>query len=139
MPLSTDDRLDMMELPGKYADALDLLQPERLRGVFTEDAVWEMVGRIRLDGLGEIMEFMGRSDVHPGAHIMTNIYVESVEVADDGTEVVHLASRGIYPSGPSNPRDPTTVFYGRYSDEVVRTDAGWRIRHRRYVHGVGQV
>jgi hypothetical protein len=27
------------------------------------------------------------------------------------------------------------VFYGRYDDDVVRTDAGWRIRHRRYQHG----
>jgi len=136
MALSTDDRLDIMELPGKYADALDLLQPERLRAVFTDDAVWEMVGRIRLEGIDAIMEFMGRSDVHPGAHIMTNIYVESVDVTTDGTEVVHLASRGIYPSGPSDPRDPTGVFYGRYSDEVVRTESGWRIRSRRYVHGV---
>ena len=136
MALSTDDRLDIMELPGKYADALDLLQPERLRGVFTDDAVWEMVGRLRLEGIDTIMEFMGRSDVHPGAHIMTNIYVESVDVTADCTEVVHLASRGIYPSGPSDPRDPTGVFYGRYSDEVVRTESGWRIRSRRYVHGV---
>jgi len=55
MALSTDDRLDIMELPGKYADALDLLRPERLLAVFTEDAVWELVGRIRLDGLGYIM------------------------------------------------------------------------------------
>jgi hypothetical protein len=27
------------------------------------------------------------------------------------------------------------VFDGRYDDEVVRTDGGWRIRHRRYEHG----
>jgi hypothetical protein len=134
--LTTDDRLDIVELPARYADALDRLQPARLVEVFTDDAVWEMVGRIRLDGLDEIMEFMGRPDVHPGAHLMTNIYIESVsEDQRDGGPLVHLCSRGVYPVGASDPRNPTSVFYGRYDDDVVRTAAGWRIRHRRYQHG----
>lgn len=138
MQLSTDDRLDIMELPGRYADALDQLQPERLREVFTTDAVWEMIGGrgLRLVGLEEIMEFMGRPDVHPGAHLMTNIYIDGVTEDPDGDGVVvALRSRGMYPVGPSDPRNPTTVFYGRYDDDVVRTEAGWRIRHRRYQHG----
>lgn len=136
MRLTTDDRLDITELPARYADALDQLQPERLLEVFTTDAVWEMVGRIRLEGLDAIMEFMGRPDVHPGAHLMTNIYIESVtDDPRDGGPLVRLRSRGIYPVGPSDPRNPTSVFYGRYDDEVVRTAAGWRIRHRRYQHG----
>ena len=135
MQLTTDDRLDIAELPARYADALDRLQPDRLRDVFTTDAVWEMVGGIRLDGLDAIMEFMGRPDVHPGAHLMTNIYIESVSDDPHGGALVHLCSRGIYPVGPSDPRNPTSVFYGRYDDDVVQTDAGWRIRHRRYQHG----
>jgi len=31
--------------------------------------------------------------------------------------------------GPSDRHNPSGVFYGRYDDEVVRTDDGWRIRH----------
>ena len=134
MPLTPVDRLEISELPGRYADALDLLQPEELRSVFTEDAVWEVVDGRRLVGIDEIMEFMGRPDVHPGAHLMTNIYVGSVDDAD-GYAVVHLRSRGVFPVGPSDPLNPTAVFYGRYDDEVIRTDAGWRIRHRRYRFG----
>jgi SnoaL-like domain len=134
--LTADDRLDIAELPARYADALDRLQPERLAEVFTTDAVWEMIGGIRLAGLDEIMAFMGRPDVHPGAHLMTNIYIESVsDDPRDGGALVHLCSRGIYPVGASDPRNPTSVFYGRYDDDVVQTDAGWRIRHRRYQHG----
>jgi hypothetical protein len=137
MHLSTDDRLDIIELPGRYADALDRLEPDRLRDVFTADAVWEIIeGSTRLVGLDEIMAFMGRPDVHPGAHLMTNIYIESVD--DDprgGGPLVRLRSRGLFPVGPSDPRAPTSVFYGRYDDEVVHTDIGWRIRHRRYRHG----
>ena len=43
MRLTTDDRLDITELPARYADALDRLQPQRLREVFTTDVVWEMI------------------------------------------------------------------------------------------------
>ena len=58
--LTTNDRLDIIELPGRYADALDLLQPEQLRDVFTHDAIWEIVGgSVRLVGLDAIMAFMG--------------------------------------------------------------------------------
>jgi hypothetical protein len=134
--LTADDRLDIAELPARYADALDRLEPDRLRDVFTSDAVWEMVGSLRLVGLDEIMEFMGRPDVHPGAHLMTNIYIADVADDPDGDgPLVKLRSRGIYPVDASDPRNPTSVFYGRYDDDVVRTDAGWRIRHRRYQHG----
>jgi len=136
MELTTDDRLDIIELPGRYADALDTLQPEQLRDVFTDDAVWEVVGGIRLEGLDDIMAFMGRPDVHPGAHLMTNIYIADVDSDAEGDgAVVRLRSRGIYPVGPSDRHNPTAVFYGRYDDDVVRTDSGWRIRHRRYQHG----
>ena len=137
MRLTTDDRLDIAELPARYADALDRLQPDRLREVFTTDAVWEVVGGgTRLIGLEEIMAFMGRADAHPGAHLMTNIYIEAIsDDPRDGGPLVHLCSRGVYPVGASDRSNPTGVFYGRYDDEVVRTDSGWRIRHRRYQHG----
>ena len=135
MPLTAIDRLDIAELPARYADALDHLEPADLRRVFTDDAVWEVIDGRRLAGIDEIMEFMGRPDVHPGAHLMTNIYIDSVDEGSDGSPLVHLRSRGIFPVGPSDPRNPTTVFYGRYEDEVVQTADGWRIRHRRYQFG----
>ena len=135
MRLTADDRLDIAELPARYADALDFLEPERLREVFTTDAVWE-AGSTRLVGLDEIMAFMGRDDVHPGAHLLLNLYIESVtEDPRDGGPLVRLRSRGVYPVGPSDRKNPSGVFYGRYEDDVVRTSDGWRIRHRRYQHG----
>jgi hypothetical protein len=134
--LTADDRLDIIELPARYADALDRLLPERLRTVFTPDAIWEIRDGRRLVGLDEIMEFMGRPEVHPGAHLMTNIFIESVEEDPrDGGPLVQLRSRGVFPVGPSDPRQPTGVFYGTYEDDVVRTADGWRIRHRTYRFG----
>ena len=58
--LSADDRLDITELPGRYADALDTLQPEQLRDVFTEDAIWEVVGALKLVGLLPSATILGR-------------------------------------------------------------------------------
>jgi hypothetical protein len=134
--LTTDARLDIAELPGRYADALDRREADRLSEVFTTDAVWEVIGGMRLDGLDEIMAFMSRDDVHPGAHLMTNVYIDAVsDDPRDGGLLVHLRSRGVYPVGPSDRHNPSGVFYGRYDDDVVQTDAGWRIRHRRYQHG----
>ena len=138
MKLSADDRLDIIELPSRYADALDTLQPNQLHEVFTDDAVWEVVGSLRLEGLDAIMDFMGRPDVHPGAHLMTNIYIAGVVQTDDGP-VVDLRSRGVYPVGPSDRKNPTAVFYGRYNDDVVRAENGWRIRRRRYQYGTDPI
>ncbi len=136
MKLTADDRLDIIELPGRYADALDTLQPDLLPAIFTDDAVWEVVDGLRLEGIDDIMSFMGRPDVHPGAHLMTNIYIAGTTHDEDGAVVVHLSSRGVYPVGPSDRHNPTAVFYGRYDDDIVKTDTGWKIRHRRYKHGV---
>ena len=134
--LSADDRLDILELPGRYADALDLRQPEQLVDVFTEDAVWEMAGGPHLVGLDAIKEFMAKPEVHPGAHLMVNVYIASVGIDPENHEmVVHLRSRGVFPVGPSDRKNPTPVFYGRYEDEIVRADRGWRIRRRSYRHG----
>ena len=49
---------------------------------------------------------MGRPDVHPGAHLMTNIYIGSVDEDADGGPVVHLRSRGVFPGGPVGSEDP---------------------------------
>lgn len=137
MGLTTDDRLDIMELNARYADALDFLEPELLDEVFTDDAVWEVPEReVRLVGLPAIKEFMGRPDVHPGAHLIMNIYIHGVADEPGGeSPVVTLRSRGLYPVGPSSSSDPTSVFYGRYEDEVVKAASGWRIRRRRFVFG----
>ena len=129
------DRSAIQDLIVRYSDAATRGDWDAFAAVWTDDAVWEMVDRMRLVGIDEIMEFMGRPDVHPGAHLMTNIYIGSVDEDADGGPAVHPRSRGVFPVGPSDPKHPTTVFYGRYDDEVVPTGSGWRIRHRRYQFG----
>ena len=56
--------------------------------------MWEVVDGRRLVGIDEIMEFMGRPDVHPGAHLMTNIYVGSVETMPPAIRL-SICARGV--------------------------------------------
>ena len=114
------DRLELHELPGRYGDAIDDRDWERLDRIFTDDAVFDLtdLGAPRLEGLEAIRAFMDTEARHPRSHTMTNIYV------DESVEGVRLSFRilALLPEG----RMGTASYY----DDVVKTDAGWRVKHR---------
>ena len=78
MTIDLADRLELHELPGRYGDAIDDRNWDRLRQIFTEDAVFDLtgVGSRRLEGLDDIVNFMNVDAEHPKTHMMTNIYVD---------------------------------------------------------------
>ena len=130
--LSLADKLELHELVGRYGDAIDDRAWERLDHIFTGDAVFEVRGLdIVMNGLDEIKAFMDEAgDRHPQAHLMTNIYC-----FEKGGEV-QLRCRGLFPEANTAADDKSSVVYhGSYYDTVVKTAAGWRIRHRIYVRG----
>ncbi len=114
------DRLELHELPGRYGDAIDDRDWDRLDRIFTEDAVFDLtdLGVPLLEGLPAIKTFMDRDAQHPRTHTMTNIYV------DDTPDGVKLNFRivALLPEG----RVGTASYY----DEVVKTPDGWRVKHR---------
>ncbi|MEZ5375654.1 MAG: nuclear transport factor 2 family protein [Acidimicrobiales bacterium] len=118
--LTTDDRLELHELPGRYGDAIDDRDWEALHRIFTDDAVFDLtdLGVPLLVGIEEIKRFMDEDARHPRTHMMTNIYVDET---DDG---VKLAFRivALQPKGLTG----TASYY----DDVVKTPDGWRVRHR---------
>jgi alkanesulfonate monooxygenase SsuD/methylene tetrahydromethanopterin reductase-like flavin-dependent oxidoreductase (luciferase family) len=75
MSISTDDRLELHELPGRYGDAIDDRDWPALDRIFTTDAVFDMtdLGIDPLVGLAEIKRFMDEDAQHPKTHTMTNI------------------------------------------------------------------
>ncbi|MEU7814015.1 nuclear transport factor 2 family protein [Pseudonocardia sp. NPDC049154] len=119
--LDVADRLELHEIPALYGDLIDARDWPGLAAVFTDDAVFEITvkGTLVLRGLDAIRAHMDSTDAHPLAHLMVNIRVA-------GGDPVRLHSRvlGILPG--------RLVGSGSYVDEVVRTPAGWRIRHRRF-------
>jgi ketosteroid isomerase-like protein len=122
------DRLALHELVALYGDTVDNRDWDGLSRVFTDDLVMTnpaMPGR-DLVGLALLGKFMGRAR-HPLTHLISNVRVDEEE---DGP-VVH--SRVLLLG------DDGTAQAGEYHDRVVRTDDGWRIRHRTYIARVRPV
>jgi SnoaL-like domain len=114
------DRIELHELPGRYGDAIDDRDWARLGEIFTDDAVFDLtdLGEPCLNGLAEIKRYMDEDAKHPRAHLMTNIYV------DETPDGAHLSFR-IVALLPER-----VVGTASYYDDVVKTPAGWRVRHR---------
>ena len=114
------DRLELHELPGRYGDAIDDRDWDRLDRIFTDDAVFDLtdLGVPLLEGLDRIKEFMDVEAQHPRTHTMTNVYV------DETGDGVKLNFRIIALLGQGK------VGTASYYDDVVKTDAGWRVKHR---------
>jgi hypothetical protein len=118
--LTTADRVEIHELPGRYGDAIDDRNWPALDSVFTEDAVFDLtgVGSRICNGLDDIKTFMESEAAHPRTHMMTNIYADSDE---NGVSlrfrIVALIGKG---------KTSTASYY----DRIVQTEKGWRTQHR---------
>jgi len=114
------DKLELHELPGRYGDAIDDRDWDRLDQIFTPDAVFDLtdLGAARLEGLDAIKTFMERDAKHPRTHLMTNIYV------DETPNGVKLFFR-IVALMPGR-----WVATASYYDDVVKLADGWRVHNR---------
>jgi hypothetical protein len=119
------DRLELHELPGRYGDIIDDRNWDSLANVFTEDATFEVDGKV-LSTLAQIQNFMSAGTNHPLTHLMTNIYIDETA---EGT-ILHSRIVAMQNDG--------TIFSGRYRDLVVNEGQGWRFKHRVYVTTAGR-
>lgn len=118
--ITVADRLELHELPGRYGDAIDDRHWDGLDRIFTADAVFDLtdLGVPLLEGLAAIKRFMDEDAKHPKTHTMTNIYVDECEAGVKlNFRIVALQPKGL--AGTAS-----------YYDDVVKTDAGWRVVHR---------
>lgn len=115
------DRVELHELPGRYGDAIDDRDWERLARIFTDDATFDLtdLGGPKLVGLAEIQRFMDVEAQHPQTHLMTNIYVDDTP----GGVKMHFRIVALLPT-------EKRVGTASYHDDVVKTDAGWRVKDR---------
>lgn len=121
------DRLAIRDLQVEYTRALDANEFDRLERVFTPDGRFDVEGRGVFEGVEAIEGVASRSLVPltTSQHFVGNHWAE----VDGDT-----ARAGCYfqaqhhlegADGGAN-----FIVAGTYTDELVRTDAGWRIRHR---------
>ena len=133
MPLTAEDRSEIILLAGRYSQSLDLRDSDGWRACFTDDAVMEMELQelwITGDALwGLASGVTDADDDRVSRHQPSNFVIDGD--GDDATmssycTVVSAGSR-------DNPfGEPARItFQGRYVDRLRRVDGAWRIAHRK--------
>ena len=114
------DRVELHELPGRYGDAIDDRDWDRLGRIFTDDATFDLTDLKgpKLRGLAAIQRYMDEEAQHPLTHLMTNVYVdETPDGAKMCFRIVALLKE-------------RNVGTASYYDDVVKTPDGWRVKDR---------
>jgi hypothetical protein len=126
MSLSAVDRLDILELVARYGHALDDRDWSAFASIFTRDAIVDFQTGSALapmEGLDSIVHHYRDVGVHPLQHIVVSSIIDEVS---QGHVVVR--SKALFPISGNQ------VFEGLYTDLVVNTSAGWRIKHKHVKH-----
>ncbi len=126
-PRTDADSRAVAALYATYADALDRREFERLAEVFTADVTARYGDRGPISGLPALVEYMRSSHADVAGTRHRVVDVEVTVSGDTATSTAAKRNDLELPDGPA-------VVTGRYTDELVRTPDGWRIRRRRSTH-----
>lgn len=133
MPLTADDRSEIIVLAGRYSQSLDLRDPDGWRSCFTDDAVMEMELQqlwITGDALwGLASGVTDAADDRVSRHQPSNFVIDG-----DGDEATMKSYCTVVSGGSrDNPFvEPARItFQGRYEDRLRRVDGAWKIAHRK--------
>ena len=122
------DRARIRELTARYNRCFDDGDPEGYAATFTEDGVMEVVGGPVTSGrtaLAEMVRHTPRGIVHVTVDAL--VEVDGDRAVQDVTLLVVQRP----PDGaPRAERRSRLERSGRYRDELVRTDEGWRFARR---------
>ncbi|MDE2746656.1 MAG: nuclear transport factor 2 family protein [Chloroflexota bacterium] len=133
MPLTADDRSEIIVLAGRYSQSLDLRDPDGWRSCFTDDAVMEMELQelwITGDALWSLASGVtDNGDDRVSRHQPSNFVIDG-----DGDEATMKSYCTVVSGGSrDNPFvEPARItFQGRYEDRLRRVDGAWKIAHRK--------
>jgi hypothetical protein len=119
------NRVAINDMLSRYGTVIDNRDWNGLDAIFDDGIVFDMtdISRGVITGLEPLKSYMDTDAVHPAAHIITNIYVESLTA-----DAARMSSRllAIQADG--------SVIVGEYKDSAALTDAGWRITHRVFTY-----
>jgi hypothetical protein len=121
--MSTEDIIEINHLTSRYNQSADTGNGETFAATFTEDGIIELpgsdpiVGREALVGFGNITP-----QAIEGVRHWTNNQVVEID-GDSATSRCYLLLM-------SAGSPPTVMTTGIYSDELIKTDQGWRFTKR---------
>jgi hypothetical protein len=126
---SAEDTLAILDVVGRYGFVVDDRDWDSFDQVFTDDAVFDARdhdhdpprGFAPIEGCQEIVRVFRDVYIHPTQHMIVTSVINDVS-----RDEVIVRSKGIFPI-------PEFQFFeGVYTDVVVRTERGWRIRHKTF-------
>jgi 3-phenylpropionate/cinnamic acid dioxygenase small subunit len=122
-----EDRQDITDVLLRYATGIDRRDWALFRTVFTEDCVMEYGEIGTWNGVDAVTEFMEQSHGMAGhtLHRLTNVTI--TVTGDSATSRTYVDALILAPDNTSG-----VNAVGFYDDDLVRTGAGWRVRHRRF-------
>ena len=123
------DRLEIQDLLASYCEAIDARDWNVLDNIFTEDAIIDYTAAGGAKGnLSETKAYLDRAlKQFSGMQHMLGLPV--IKITGDKATSRTIAFN---PMVVERDGQPHTFFGGIwYCDELTRTEAGWRIRHRR--------
>ena len=127
MKLSTEDRLEILDLYARYSWAFDERQAAEWASLFVEDGSFVIVGGPRVDGRAGLEAFADKmANRYPGIrHLVTAITVDADGDGARGRAYVVA----VVPDGTGGFRN---LEQGSYEDRFVSRPEGWRFRNRTF-------
>lgn len=128
--LTVEDRLEIAELPARYCHYSDYGDYEALAALFTADVVTILVGVGEYIGVeAQVRHARDTATWTSGHawHVVTNLWIEPTL---DGA-VARYYMLGMLNTGADDRAGGVTTS-GRFTDHVVRTADGWRIKRREF-------
>jgi len=117
--LSEHDRTEIVDVINAVAFIMDSRGYDRLGEVFAPDMHFENPGRLKADGLADVIAAFKGFASPAISHFITNT-VLSV----DGTGTVRAISKAL------SIRQDKSLMAAEYSDVMTKTGQGWRIASR---------
>jgi ketosteroid isomerase-like protein len=117
-----DDIEAIKQLSARYNLGFDYVDVDRYLSTWTEDGFFERSNAGRsYQGHEELRELLTGFDVD-GRHITTNFIIDvDGDTATQSAYLVYVDAKDAF----------KVVMFGVYSDELVRTDDGWKYKSRR--------
>lgn len=127
MTLTIADRVEIQELIARFSLAVDVEGPEAMGALFVEDASFVIPAMgLDLSGRGNIVAWVtdNAALMPPGlTHVQSNFVIDG----NEGSAQVRCVSQA-----RQTVAGATAIFaVGRYVDQVVKTEAGWRLKDHR--------